>query len=451
MGFQAPLSLVQRELLELSKATESQIKVPAPSGRFYLPFQLAGIEYGVHTAVKNVLLGDEPGLGKTVQGIGICNYLKSRKILVLTPAKLRGVWETHLNDWLAHDADVELVNYSALSDPEKVKAIVRKGPFNVCLGDEIHYLKNPQAKRTKYALAKNGLISSVEKFVAMSGTPIQNRPIELYPITKTLAPAALGGLDKFGFGIKYCAGWKTPWGAWDFTGASNLKELGLRFRSTFMVRRTKDKVLKDLPEKFVNLVHVESKEGVLSMKSLEGLDVETVIKGGGKSLIGEDEHVSSVRESVGVSKIAFAIEYIKEQLDCGHQKILVFCHHKKVFDGLSDGLRGKGFDVGHVRGGMSSDATTASVQYFQTTPSCRVMLASLMAAKEGLTLTAASYVIFVEFSWAPMDNEHAMDRTHRIGQKNNVMVDFLVVKGTLDERIAKFCIEKSKAIKEFGE
>jgi len=450
MSFQAPLSLVQRELLELSKATESKIVVPAPNGRTYLPFQLAGIEYGVHPAVKNVLLGDEPGLGKTVQGIGICNHLKARKILVLTPAKLRGVWETHLQDWLAHDADVEVVNYTSLADPEKVKAIMRKGPFDVALGDEIHYLKNPQAKRTKYTLAKNGLISSINKFVAMSGTPIQNRPIELYPIAKTLAPASLGNLDKFGFGIKYCAGWKTPWGAWDFTGASNLKELGLRFRSTFMVRRTKDKVLKDLPEKFVNLVHVESKDGALALSKLEALDVETVIKGGGKSL-SEDDHVSSVRERVGFSKVDFAAGYIKEQLDAGHQKIVVFAHHKRVISGLEQAFSAMGIDFETVRGGNTTAQVNASVEKFQRPGGPKIFLGSLMATKEGLTLTAASYVIFVEFSWAPMDNEQAMDRTHRIGQKNNVMVDFLVVKGTLDERIAKFCIEKSKAIKEFGE
>lgn len=448
MAFQVPLSLVQRELVALSTATESTIQVPAPAGQEYLPFQLAGIEYAVHPAVKNVLLGDEPGLGKTVQGIGVANYLKSRKIIVLTPAKLRGVWETHLNKWLVHDASVKLVNYTSLTDPDYIKELIRGGPYDLGLGDEIHYLKNPTAKRTKYTLAKNGLISSINKFVAMSGTPIQNRPIELYPISKTLAPASLGNMDKFGFGIRYCAGWKTPWGAWDFTGASNLKELGLKFRSTWMVRRTKDKVLKDLPEKFVNLVFIESKEGALALSKLEALDIETVIKGGGK--VTEDGHVSSVREQVGVSKIDFAVGYIKEQLEAGHPKIVVFAHHKKVINGLELGLSKAGVDFECVRGGNTSAQVNASVEKFQRPGGPRVFLGSLMATKEGLTLTAASYVIFVEFSWAPMDNEQAMDRTHRIGQHDNVMVDFLVVKGTLDERIAKFCIEKTKAIKEFG-
>lgn len=451
MTFTRPLTPIERSLLELSRATESVLKVPAPAGCEYLPFQVAGIEYGVHPAVTNVLLGDEPGLGKTVQAIGIVNYLSANKVLVVCPAKLRGVWIAHFEKWLVkRDTKVVIVSYNLLAKPEKVKELMSEGPFDVGVFDEVHYLKNQQAKRTKYTLAKNGLISKIKKCVCISGTPIQNRPIELYPIAKTMAPKSLGGMDKFAYGVRYCAGWKTPWGTWDFDGASNLKELGMKFRSTFMVRRTKDKVLKDLPEKFINLVYVEGKGGKLAMSKLESLDVETVIKGGGKALT-EDQHISTLREEVGISKIEFAIEYIKEQLDGGHEKIVVFAHHKKVLNGLEAGLSELGVGVECVRGGNTDAQVKASIEKFQRPGGARVFLGSLMATKEGITLTAASYVVFVEFSWAPMDNEQAMDRTHRIGQKNNVMVDFLVHKGTLDERIAKFCIEKTKAIKEFGE
>lgn len=448
-NFTRPLTPTQRELLEMSRAIETKFEVPSPAGKSYLPFQLAGIEYGVHPAVKNVLLGDEPGLGKTVQAIGICNKLMASNILIVCPAKLRNVWHAHVDEWLTYGGFVEIVSYNYLANPENVKKLMQKGPFDVGIFDEVHYLKNATAKRTKYTLAKNGLVSVIKKAVCISGTPIQNRPMDLYPIAKTMAPLSIEGMDKFGFGIRYCEGWKTPWGSWDFSGASNVKELGLRMRANFMVRRTKDKVLKDLPEKFVNLVHVESKGGALAMAHLETLDVETVIKGGGK--LDGDVHISTARQQVGVTKIDFAVEYICEQLESGHKKIVVFAHHKEVIDGLEEGMRAR--EIGHVtlRGGMNDAQSKTAVDQFQTAPDVRVFIGSLMASKEGITLTAASYVIFVEFSWAPMDNEQAMDRTHRIGQKNNVMVDFLVHKGSLDERIAKFNIQKSKAIKEFGE
>lgn len=442
-----PLTLEQRKLLEMSKATETTFTCPSPEGKSYLPFQLAGIEYALK--VKNVLIGDEPGLGKTVQAIGICNALKAQHILIVCPAKLRTVWEQHVDEWLTFGGFVEIVSYNYLANAENVKKLMSKGPFQVGIFDEVHYLKNQQAKRTKYTLAKNGLISKIEKAVCLSGTPIQNRPIELYPIAKALSPETIGNMDKFGFGMRYCEGWKTPWGSWDFSGASHLQELGMRFRSTFMVRRTKEKVLKDLPEKFVNLVHVESKDGKLALSRLEALDVETAIKGGAK--IDSETHVSTLREEVGVAKVDFATEYICEQLEGGHKKIVVFAHHKKVIQGLADNFNAKGIRFVCIKGGMSDEQSRAAVESFQKDGETQIFIGSLMASKEGITLTAASYVVFVEFSWAPMDNEQAMDRTHRIGQKNNVMVDFLVHKNSLDERIAKFCIEKTKSIKEFGE
>lgn len=445
------LGPAQRKLLEMSKAIvpSENFVCPAPAGKAYLPFQLAGIEYCVQPEIDAALIGDEPGLGKTVQAIGVCNILQAPKIIVACPAKLRGVWQTHFDAWLTYEPFlIRIVSYNFLSKAENVIKLKAEGPFDVGIFDEIHNLKNQQAKRTKHSLAKNGLVSVMKKKIALSGTPIQNTPIDLYPIAKVFAPQSIQGMDKLAFGIKFCKGWKTPWGQWDFSGASNMQELGIRFRSTFMVRRTKEKVLPELPAKFINLVYVEASAGEkLEVKKLDVLDTDTVIKGGGKSLV--NDQVSTVRKNVGVSKIEFACEYIKEQLDSGHKKIIVYAHHKEVLDGLKKHFGGLGIHYATVVGGMPQDDVDSEVEAFQVDPQVRLFFGSLMACKEGFTLTAASYEIFVEFSWSATDNEQAMDRAHRIGQKNNVMVDFLVHKGSLDERIAKFNIEKAKAIKEF--
>lgn len=440
----------QRKLLEMSKRIipSEGFTCPAPIGKTYLPFQLAGIEYCIQPEVGAALIGDEPGLGKTVQAIGVCNILQPKKILVACPAKLRGVWHTHFKAWLTYEPEsITVISYNYLSKEENIKTLKAAGPYGVGILDEIHNLKNQQAKRTKFTLAKNGLVSVLNKKIALSGTPIQNTPIDLYPIAKVFAPASIQGMDKLGFGIKFCKGWKTPWGVWDFSGASNMQELGIRFRSHFMIRRTKEKVLPELPPKFINLVYVEGAKGKMAVTKLDALDVDTIIKGGGK--IGSDEHVSTLRCEVGLSKIDFACEYIKEQLDSGHKKIIVYAHHKEVLNQMKKHFGSLGIHFATVVGGMNDEDVSSEVEAFQVDPNVKLFFGSISACKEGFTLTAASYEIFVEFSWSATDNEQAMDRAHRIGQLNNVMVDFLVHKGSLDERIAKFNIEKAKAIKEF--
>lgn len=436
----------QTRLVDLSRATSSDYPVPCPEGLAYLPFQVAGVEFALR--VKHVLIADDMGLGKTVQAVGVCNALKAKKILVVCPATLQKNWQKEIDKWLVHDAQVSIYSYNKLVNPDAVKIIMSAGPYDVLIFDECHYLKNPKAKRTKYALAKNGLVSSAKKVVALSGTPIQNRPMEIFPITKRLCPEAIDDMDWFSFGKKYCAGWLTPWGAWDFTGASNLEALSYLFRNSFMVRRTKDAVLKDLPEKFRSLVYVaDNSKGKQAVSKLATLDAETIIKNG-SATVGFTE-ISEARRELGEAKVDFAIDYIKTQLEAGHKKIIVFAHHTTVIDKLIAEL--DGFNPAFVKGGMTNEKKNAAVEKFQTDSTSRIFVGSLMAAKEGLTLTAASYVIFVEFSWSPMDNEQAMDRAHRIGQKNNVVVDFLVHENSLDERIAKFNVDKTKIIREFGQ
>lgn len=452
-----PLSAQERKLYELSKATESKFGVPAPEGKSFLPFQKAGVEYIVST--PNTLLADEPGLGKTIQCAGAINVLGPGRGFILCPASLQLNWKRELDAWLwprrtsklfhptfdMSGADFWIISYYWASQPGVVSAL-RNERFDFGGIDESHYLKDLKAKRTKYTLAKNGLLQNTKKVVAMTGTAIVNRPIELYPITARLAPHLIGGMSKFSFGLKYCNGWQSPWG-WDFTGASNLPELGMRLRSGFMIRRKKAMVLKDLPAKFINVVFLEQSKGagrvISKMASYETpgelIDYSIAFT-----------ELSEARRELGEEKVKPAADYILTQLDAGHEKIFVVAHHRSVIAGLEDALAKKKIGVTKLVGDMTVKEKQESVDRFQTDKSVRVMLGS-SAAREGHTLTAASYVILVEFSWVPGENEQIMDRVHRIGQTENVLVDFLVFEGSLDEKVLKYNLEKTKNTREFYE
>lgn len=340
--------------------------------------------------------------------------------------------------------DVLLVSYYFASLIGAVKQILDWGGYALMIIDEAHNLKNSDAKRTKYVLSKNALVSKAEKILAMTGTPIVNRPMELYPLIATLAPEALGGMSRFEYGIHFCAGFQSPWG-WDFTGASNLKLLGMKLRSTFMLRRPKEDILKELPERLPpNLIYLDqSKKAQGIVAKMKTFDASVSL---GRVGTPEFTELSRARRELGIEKIGASVEYIKAQLDGGHEKIIVFAHHKDVIKGLTEALSDLG--VVSVTGETDSESRQRAIASFQTNRNVKIFIGSIGAASVGITLTAASYVIFVEFSYVPGENEQAIDRAHRIGQKYHVMTDYLVYEDSLDERILKLLLEKYRAIEE---
>ena len=461
-----PNTLQQTTRYELSKAhhcADESFIAPSPAGTQFLPFQTAGIHYasfGEHT-----LFADPPGLGKTIQSIGHANYEKFQSGLVLCPASLQHNWKREIEKWSTVQHKIELYHpktfdprgdfsllifpYSYASMIGAVKQVLEWQKFRAKIDwmslDEVHYLKNTEAKRTKYVFAKNGLIARTKRVHALSGTPIVNRPMELYPVIANLAPESIGHMTKFEYGLNFCSGFKGPWG-WDFSGASNLKLLGMKLRSHFMVRRQKEDVLKDLPNKYPpNLVYIDPTKKVEGIvREFKTFNTDLAIKG---AMTADFTEISRIRRELGEEKIEPSVEYIKTQLEGGHEKIVVFAHHKDVIAGLEKGL--SEFRPVSVSGDTAPLERQKAVDRFQQDKSTRLFIASIGAGAVGFTLTAASYVIFVEFSWVPGENEQAVDRTHRIGQTKAVQTDFIVHQDSLDDRVLKVLLHKMKAIDEF--
>jgi SWI/SNF-related matrix-associated actin-dependent regulator 1 of chromatin subfamily A len=452
--------LPTEERLKLSKAVSGQKQFPAPEGLKYLPFQLAGIEYAL--GGHHCYLADQMGLGKSVQALGVANALASKKILIVAPASLLANWEREATKWLVPLATPIVVKSAKAFSPEKLErtcilsysllinkfffAQIKSIKWDLIILDEAHYLKNLRSQRSKQFFGKGGLIDHADaigaKILALSGTPIVNRPIEIYGLVKKLCPEAINDMNWMSYGLKYCAGWQGKWG-WDFTGASNLNELGHRLRSHFMVRRNKKDVLATLPDKFINVVYLDpSSEAKALVGKINSWEEQGTVKAKKVNF----SEIAEMRTKLGELKAPRAVEYITELLESGHEKIVVFAHHKSVINILELGLDKYG--VLTLTGETPMNVRQNLVDNFQEIAGYRVFLGSITAAGVGLTLTASSYVVIVEPSFVPGENEQAMDRCHRIGQKGNVIVDFLVYKDSLDARIINANIFKQQNILE---
>lgn len=456
-----------------SYAIETECEPMCISGKSYFDYQKAGIEYMMK--VKKVLLGDDQGLGKTVQIAGLLyNLEKSKekldKILIICPKSLKENWKKELLNWTNYTEDeIEIIEGRKYKMQGKKIAIVN---YDLChylkkqIGrrwdfiaiDECQYIMNHEANRTISILGPGGIARRAPRVVAMSGTPISNRPIELWPIMATLFAEYTPDdfINRDNFILKFCDGFKETVKKYDpkkrrtvtkqvlnARGASNLKLLGEILRERFMIRRVKKNVLKQLPPKLYNIVDISAdakQKQVLMKEDSYKYDVLKSIETGKR--LPELEELSSVRKEIALMKIDFATKYIDGILD-NQDKVIVFCHHTEVAEQLA--FEFEDFGVSLLLGKTSQNKRNQAVEDFQNGEN-RVFIGNLKAAGVGLTLTAASEVVFVECSWTPGDNEQAVDRAHRISQTKQVSAHFLVWYGSLDATILRTSINKKHNI-----
>jgi SWI/SNF-related matrix-associated actin-dependent regulator of chromatin subfamily A-like protein 1 len=461
----------------LSMAVNASIEIPCPPGLQFLPFQKAGIAYALQR--QNTLIADEMGLGKTVQAIGVCNASPNiRKILVICPAGLLLNWGLEMKKWMTRkltieygsstklpNSDVVLVNYEIVG---KLRDRILESHWDLHIYDESHYMKNPDAKRTMAVLGyedtreiKNCRPLEAGRRLFLTGTPILNRPVELWPMLRVIDPKGLGA-NFWLFAQRFCR----PFGQ-DFSGASNLDVLQERLRASVMVRRLKKDVLTELPPKRRQIVAMPS----TAVKSIVDKEMNFYVtnramieEAAAKAEIAQKEgdkesydaaardlkglrqaafeEISRLRHDTAVAKVPYLIDYLKNALE-QENKIVLFAHHQDVINPIVNKFTSVAvkFD-----GTMSSDHKQQSVDRFQRDPKCKLFVGSITAAGVGITLTAASYVLFAELDWRPAMLAQAEDRLHRIGQKESVLVQHVVFDGSLDANMAKKIVEKQEII-----
>jgi len=444
-----------------SYAVDADIAVPAPLGLEYMPFQRAGIAYAL--GKRNALIADEPGLGKTIQAIGLLNALpdqERKRVLIVVPAYLRLNWQAELHKWLAWRANISIDNLNVsegivIASYERVTKHVKEArekkialpAFDVIIADEAHYLKNPKAQRTKATL---GL--KANRWLFLTGTPVLNRPVELWPLLTKLDPSGLGSSWKH-YVVRYCAATKTRWG-WDVSGASNTDELNQLLRGKCMIRRLKKDVLRELPAKIRKRVYLDPADSrelekafarereIFQALVAEFGSLENALKQKG---LGGLEELTKARHAVALAKIPLACQYILEALEEANQ-LVIFTWHRDVAYTLRDCLEQSQISCVMATGDMSTEARHESVKAFQA-GLARVFIGTIAAAGTGVTLTAASRVIFLEEAWQPGVVVQAEDRIHRIGQEaDSVFAEHLIVQGSVDEMIVNQLDSKASII-----
>lgn len=415
----------------------------------------------------------------TIQAIGVVNATKAKRILVICPASLKLNWKHELKKWLTGGQCIDIaagkhfptytpvviINYDIL---HRHADKLRRKEWDVLIVDESHYLKNPKAKRTINVLGKKsgrGAMTPIpaKRKLFLSGTPMVNKPVELWPIIEAVAPGkiAKGWYD---YVTRYCGAVTTAYGM-KTDGASNLNELQKKLRKIFMIRRMKADVLKELPPKVRQVIQLparrnmsaavrnEQAEYAAAQRSMNimRVEAETAKLAGDRAAYEEAikkmnkatgltlARIAKARTEVAVAKLPDVLDRIKDILSEG-AKLVVFAHHLEVIDGICDALPAGSWVK--LDGRDSTTKRDKSVRRFQEDETCKVFVGGMKAAGVGLTLTASSHVLFVELDWVPGTLTQAEDRCHRIGQKDSVLVQHMVVEGSIDVNMAKTVIKK---------
>jgi SWI/SNF-related matrix-associated actin-dependent regulator 1 of chromatin subfamily A len=287
------------------------------------------------------------------------------------------------------------------------------------------------------------ILKKAKRVVLLTGTPALNRPKEIFTQLSAVAPKA--NLKLKDFGERYCTGNRFD----KYGGAKNLDELYALLHSSVMVRRLKNDVLSELPRKrrqkvFLGL-DASSKKQLGKLK--EQMDASRAamvssILSGKTGALGGNSVIMEVYKKTAELKVKAVQEYVETLLE-GGEKFLIFAHHIVLLDAIEHacnkvsrgGKSRASSNYIRVDGSTPAQQRGKLVESFQSDASVRVAILSIKAAGVGLTLTAASTVVFSELTWVPGDLIQAEDRAHRIGQRKSVNVSFLLIKDSIDELI----------------
>ncbi|KAK8931348.1 putative chromatin-remodeling complex ATPase chain [Platanthera zijinensis] len=458
--------LVRRALIATNTAPDLRAfydRIPSSMESKLLPFQREGIRFVLQHGGR-ALLADEMGLGKTLQAIAVASCLSdSWPVLVLTPSSLRLHWATMIQQWLGIPAgDILIVLSQAGSNRQGFKvvfssiktAIQLDGTFNIIsydtvpklqdvllscafkivIADESHFLKNAQAKRTNASLP---ILQKAQYAILLSGTPALSRPIELFKQLEALHPEVYRSVHEYG--NRYCKG-----GIFGlYQGSSNHDELHSLIKGTVMIRRLKNEVLSELPVKrrqqvFLELTEKDLKEIRALFHELEIVKSKIHTSNSEENVevlkLAQKNLISKIYNDSAEAKIPAVLDYLSTfiEADC---KFLVFAHHLSMIEAIHQFLLKRKVACIRIDGSTPATSRQSLVNQFQEKSDIKAAVLSIRAGGIGLTLTAASTVIFAELSWTPGDLIQAEDRVHRIGQVKSVNIYYILANETVDDII----------------
>lgn len=422
-----------------------------------MPYQVDGVKF-LEASNGRALIADEQGLGKTVQSAaflalhGDVTY----PVIIVTKTTLKLQWFYELIRWtgnksiqllqsskeraIPHAFDIYITTYDLLKSEEVFSDITPK----TLILDECQAIKNHLSGRAK-AVQRIG--ASCEHIIGLSGTPINNNAGEYFTILNLLQPKKFPEFSRY---LRtYCDSYETQYG-YKVGGLTSL-EAFRQATDDFIIRRTKAEVLPDLPSLTRNFYHVELDKKLESAYSNAQAELEELF------YKDEDENtmtsmiavMTKLRQICGVSKVTECIDFVTDFLLSCDRKITIFMHHHAVSNllqaKLNSWLNDGGFaPVLMLSSDMSSDDRAATCVKFKDSNS-RILIASTLAAGEGLNLQFCADAIMLERQWNPANEEQAEARFHRFGQINPVTVTYMIAIGRIDEFFTEL-VEQKRAI-----
>jgi len=379
---------------------------------------------------------------------------KSNKILIVCPASLKINWKREIENYTDRPVyicegknyddnhDFIIMNYDIVKNfhdsKDKGNSKIIKTKFDLVILDEAHFIKNPQAIRTKLI---NDIVKDIDRLWLLTGTPMTSRPIDYYNLLNLVEnPVASNWMA---YVVRYCAGYQFRAGnrkVWNVMGASNLDELRER-TSNSILRRLKENIL-DLPEKIINPIYLRLKSEQYEEVMGEYYDWYDKHPEESKSLTVQFTKLTKVRQIIADEKVKETIEVAENIIEQG-KKVIIFCNFTDPLNKIYEHFKKVAVKLD---GSMTKASRQNSVDEFQNNEKIKVFVGNIKAAGVGITLTAAETVIMNDLSFLPSDHAQAEDRAYRYGQKNNVLVYYPIFENTIEGIIYDILDNKKKVI-----
>lgn len=425
-----------------------------------LPHQIAGARF--LAARTFAVLADEPRVGKTGAAIMAADMALAENVLVVTTASGRPVWRRGFEDWQSFPRRIEvaapkklpsehaqavIVGWPTVANPHLHHAL-RKRRWDAIILDESHYAKNFGAKRTQAVFGEHALAAASDRVWCLTGTPMPTSPLDLFPMLRFGAPERIGPyLDEDSFLDQFCVWRPKRLNAWStikvVMEGKNLGDLRQRLDG-LLLRRTQQDV--GITSPIFDLLPVEVPDRARREAEKEA-DLAAVMKaidsGSTRDL---EMHLGPLRRLTGGLKTAPVVDLVKDEFECGLDKVVLAFWHTDVGAALAEGLAK--FGVVGIDGATSASQREANVAAFSKPTGPRVFLAQIQAAGEAIDLSAAAELIFVEMSFVPKDGQQMAMRVTNHNQTRRPRVRVATMAGSIDEPIQQSLLRRIRTIQE---
>jgi non-specific serine/threonine protein kinase len=438
-----------------------EIDPPEHLAHILRPYQVHGFHWlnYLHEVSWGGILADDMGLGKTIQALSFLHHYKQHygklRALVVCPTTLIFNWENEIKKFapsltyrIHHGGerlrdkealsgfDVLITTYGTLRSDIKLLIDI---PFDYVVLDESQAIKNPSSKVTKAAC-----LLRAKHRLCMSGTPLQNNTFDIFAQMNFLNPGMLGSIEFFRqeFAIPI-----------DKFGEPDRKDHLRKLLFPFILRRTKEQVARDLPEKTETILFCEMEDEQRKVYDAYRNDYRDRILG---TIESQGIHKSQLTILQGLMKLrqicdspailnetekypnhSIKLDELAREIseNIGNHKALIFSQFLGMLALIREKLQALGISYQYFDGSTTATDREKAIRAFQENDSCRVFLISLKAGGVGLNLTAADYVYIVDPWWNPAVEQQAIDRTHRIGQTKNIFAYRMICKDSIEDKI----------------